>query len=155
MRQFKVEEINAVDAKGKTIAGTIEPVPFGYWLDSEKGTGKAYLFGLTRHGRALARADRLHLVVTPSSGVPAPQDVQVKVLFTDIFDVERVSRGDYWDDMPQRYRFRAQHKLADELMDRAGPGGAISLVQRELYPYSGVTFAVSELDELEALFPPE
>ena len=34
MRQFEVKEINAVDGKGKTIAGTIEPVHSGYWLDA-------------------------------------------------------------------------------------------------------------------------
>ena len=157
MRQFDVKEINAVDGKGKTIVGTIEPVHSGYWLESDNGPGKAYLFGLTRQGRSLARADRLHLVVTPSGGVSFQREVQVqvKVLFIDVFDVVRVSRGDYWDDMPERYRFRAQNKLADKLMDRAGPGGTIPLIQWERFPYVGVTFAVTELDGLDALFPPE
>ena len=42
-------------------------------------------------------------------------------------------------------------------MSRAQPEIRISLFQtkRELYPFEGVTFAVSELDELEALFPSE
>ena len=34
MRQFEVKEINAIDGKGKTIAGTIEPGHSGYWLDA-------------------------------------------------------------------------------------------------------------------------
>ena len=152
MRQFDVKEIYALDGKGKAVAGTIEPVHSGYWLDSDDGPGKAYLFGLTRQGRALAQADRLHLVVTPSGEVALQRDVMVKVLFTDVFGVERVSRGDYWDDLPELHRFRAQNKLADELMDRAPP---LFPFQRERHPYQGVAFAVTGLDGLDALFPPE
>lgn len=147
MRQFTVKEIQAFDGKGKFIAGTIEPVHPSYWLDSDGGEGKMYLFALARRGRALKRADSLRLVVQPEAANSATQqDVRVKVLYADSFGVEQVSDGDYWDDVPERLRFKIQNALADELMERAKP---------TLFQYQGVAFAVSGLDDLEALFPPE
>lgn len=145
MRQFTIEEIYALDGKGKTIADMIEPVHPAYCLDLGEGPGKAYLFALSRRGRA----DSLRLVVTPDLDNTEPRNVRVKVLFTDTFDVERVSSGDYWDDIPELQRFRIQAKLADEIMGRAKP---LFPFQRETHPYQGVTFVVSGLDELEALF---
>ena len=152
MRQFEVKEIYALDAKGKAVAGTIEPVHSGYWLDSDDGPGKAYLFGLVRRGRDVERAELLDLVVASSASIPEPKRVRVKVLYTDVFSVEQTSRGDYWDEVPEYHRFRIQNKIADELMDRAPP---LFPFQRERHPYQGVAFAVTGLDGLDALFPPE
>ena len=152
MRQFTIKEIYALDGKGKAIADIIKPVHPAYCLDIAEGLGKAYLFALTRWGRDLERADSLRLVVAPDLDDAETRNVRVKVLFTDTFDVERVSSGDYWDDIPELQRFRIQAKLADEIMDRAKP---LFPFQREAHPYQGVAFAVSELDELEALFPHE
>lgn len=152
MRQFTIKEIYALDGKGKAIADTIEPVHPAYCLDIAEGPGKAYLFALTRRGRAVERADSLRLVVAPALDDTDTRNVRVKVLFTDTFDVERVSSGDYWDDIPELQRFRIQAKLADQIMDRAKP---LFPFQREAHPYQGVAFAVSGLDEIEALFPPE
>lgn len=157
MRQFAIKEIYALDKKGNHIGGIIEPVYPDYWLDSEGGHGKAYLFALARRSRELERADSLRLIVAPGYEGQAQKDVRVKVLYTDTFDLDRVSRGDYWDEIPELQRFRIQAKLSEELMSRAQPEIRTSLFQtrRELYPFEGVTFAVSELDELEALFPDE
>lgn len=160
MRRFKIEKIRAYDRKGKRIAGTIEPVHTEYRLDSCEEQGKLYLFALARQGRALEQADSLRLDVTPATdggerGNPA--DVPVKVLFADVFGAEQVTGGDYWNEMPERLRDDIQDRLADALMERARPELRVSLFQnqRELYPYHGVAFAVTELDELTALFPPE
>ena len=160
MRRFKIEKIRAYDSKGKRIAGTIEPVHTEYHLDSSKGQNKLYLFALARQGRALEKAYSLRLDVTPATDdgeIRNPEEVAAKVLFVDVFGAEQVTGGDYWDEMPERLRDDIQDRLADELMERARPEIRVSLFQnqRELYPYQGVTFAVSGLDELEALFPPE
>ena len=157
VRKFAIRKIKAYDSKGKRIAGTIEPMHTDYWLDSE-GTGKLHLFALARQGRSLEKAHSLDLEVVPAIGErDSWADVSVKVLFTDIFGVEQVADGDYWDELPVRLRDEIQDKLADELMDRAQPEIRVSLFKQwqEPYPYQGVTFAVSELDELEALFPSE
>ena len=146
MQQFKVKKIHALDGKGRAIAGTIEPVHPSYWLEQNGGESKMYLFALARRGRALKRADSLHLVVEPESSDSTPRDVRVKVLDADNFGVEKVSNGEYWDDVPEPLRFSIQDALADELMARASPS---------LFQYQGVAFTVSGLDELEALFPPE
>ena len=157
MQRFTIKEIYALDKKGKHIGGIIEPVPPDYWLDSAEGPGKAYFFALARRSRELERADSLRLVVTPGVGNGTSSNVRVKVLYTDTFDLDRVSSGEYWDEIPEIQRFRLQAKLSEELMSRAQPEIRTSLFQtrRELYPFEGVTFAVSELDELEALFPSE
>ena len=146
MRQFRVKEIHALDGKGRAIAGTIEPVHPSYWLEQNGGESKMYLFALARRGRALKRADSLLPVVEPESPNPAPRDVRVKVLEADNFSVEKVSNGGYWDDVPERLRFSIQDALAGELMEPAKPS---------LFQYEGVAFTVSELDELQTLFPPE
>lgn len=160
MRRFKIKKIRAYNKKGKKIAGTIEPVHSDYWLDSGEGQGKMHLFALARQGRVLEQAHSLRLEVaaeTDDGEVWKEEDVSVKVLFTDIFGPEQVTSGDYWDEVPERLRDDIQDKLADELMERAKPEIRVSLFQnqRELYPYQGVTFAVSGLGELEALFPAE
>ena len=157
MRQFTVKEIYALDRKGKHIGGIIEPVHPDYLLDSDEGPGKAYLFALARRSRELERADSLSLVVTSGSGDRAPQYVRVKVLDINTFDLDRVSSGDYWNEIPELQRFRVQAKLSEELMSRAQPEIRTSLFQtrNERYPFEGVAFAVTELDELEGLFPPE
>ena len=152
MRRFKINKIHALDGKGRTIAGTIEPAHSDYSLDSEEGNGKAYLFALARKGQSLERAESLLLEVQPASDSFESSEVQVKVLYIDIFGLDRVSSGEYWDELPQIQRFRIQDKLADEIMERAKP---LFPFQREAHPYQGVTFAVSGLDELESLFPPE
>ena len=152
MRQFTVKEIYALDGKGKTIADMIEPVHPTYCLDLGENPGKTYLFALSRRGRDLEQADSLRLVVTPDSNDSEQKNVRVNVLFTDTFNLERVSSGDYWDDIPELQRFRIQAKLADEIMERAKP---LFPFQREAHPYQGVTFAVTGLEELETLFPPE
>ena len=157
MRKFTIRKIKAYDAKGKRIAGTIEPVRTDYWLGLE-GTGKMHLFALARQGRSLEKAYSLNLEVAPvAANEVVWEDVSVKVLFTDIFGAEQVTQGDYWDDLPVSLRDDIQDKLADELMARAQPQlrGALFKTWQEPYPYQGVAFAVSELDELEALFPPE
>ena len=159
MRKFTIRKIKAYDSKGKRIVGTIEPVHTDYWLDLE-GTGKMHLFALARQGRSLEKAYSLNLEVASSTGdkvVWQREDVSVKVLFTDVFGVEQVTEGDYWDTLPESLRDDIQDKLADELMGRAQPElrGSLFKTWQEPYPYQGVTFAVSELDELEALFPPE
>lgn len=157
MGKFTIKEIYALDKKGKHIGGIIEPLHPDHWLDSEKGPGKAYLFALARRGRELERANSLRLVVTPVSGGQASRNVRVKVLYTDTFGIDYVSSGDYWDELPEMQRFRIQAKMSEELMARAQPEIRTSLFQtrHERYPFEGVAFAVSELDELEALFPPE
>ena len=157
MGKFTIKEIYALDKKGKHIGGIIEPLHPDYWLDSEKGPGKAYLFALARRSRELERADSLRLVVTPDPDGKTSRNVRVKVLYTDTFDIDRVSSGDYWDELPEMQRFRIQAKMAEELMARAQPEIRTSLFQTryERYPFEGVTFAVSGLDELEALFPPD
>ena len=152
MRMFRINRIRALDGKGKTIAGTIEPVDSNYLLNSGEGRGKGYLFALARRGQPLERAERLLLEVQGVSAGTETNEVQVKVLYTDIFGLDRVVSGDYWDEVPELQRFRIQNKLADEIMERAKP---LFPFQREPYPYQGVTFAVSELEELDALFPPE
>ena len=154
MRRFTIREIYALDKKGKNIGGIIEPVHPEYWLDSEEGLGKAYLFALARRSRELEHADSLRLVVSPGPDDDPQREVGVKVLFTDTFGLDRVSSGDYWDEIPELQRFRVQAKLSEELMRRAQPEIRTSLFQtrHERYPFEGVAFAVSELDELEALF---
>ena len=157
MRRFKIKKIRAFDRKGKSIAGTIELVHSDYWLDMNEGPGKLYLFALTRRGRLLERADSLQLEVVSASNDRTPRNMQVKVLYADIFDLDNVNSGDYWDDVPESLRFDIQDKLADELMSRAQPEIRTSLFQtrHERYPFEGVTFAVSGLEELEVLFAPE
>ena len=154
MRRFKINKINALDSKGKSIAGTIQPVHSDYWLDSE-AQGKLHLFGLARRGRSLEQAKSLRLEIIPASVNPYPQGVRVKVLHADSFGLEEVSRGDYWDEVPEQVRYDIQNTLADELMDRAKSEPSLFQFQREPYPYQGVAFVVSELEELAALFPPE
>ena len=85
--------------------------------------------------------------------------MRVKVLYAHTFGLENVANGDYWNDVPEFLRFDIQDRLADQLMDRAQPENigiltSIAAIQRERHPYQGVVFAVSGLDELEALFPP-
>ena len=160
MRRFTIKEIYALDQKGNHIGGIIEPVHPDYWLDSEQRHGKGYLFGLARRNRELERADCLRLVVAPEDAptpdAPTPKDVQVKVLYTDAFGLDGVSRGDYWSELPQLVRFRIQARLSEELMRRAQPEIRTSLFQtrQERYPFGGVAFAVTGLGELDALFPP-
>lgn len=156
-RRFSVQRINAINDKGKAISGTIEPVRTDYWLDSQEEKGKLYLFALSRRGQALERAGALRLVVDTSNGDQNTSTVRVKVLFAHTFGVENVADGDYWDDIPESLRFDIQDELADRLMARAQPEKvsfftAFSSAERERYPYRGVAFIVSELDELEALF---
>ena len=157
MRRFKVKKIRAYDGKGKKIAGTIELMHSDYWLDSGEGSGKLHLFALGRRGRELEQADALRLSVESRSDERTPHEVRVKVLYADIFGVEQVTSGDYWDDVPETLREDLQDKLADELMARAQPEIRTSLFQsrRERYPYQGVVFTVSGLEELEALFAGE
>ena len=157
MRKFKINKIRAFDGKGKPIAGTIELAHSDYILDLVEGPGKLHLFALARRSQLLEQAESLRLVVEPASDYRTPRDVRVKALYTDTFGLDRVSSGDYWNDVPEPLRFDIQDKLADELMDRAQPEIRVSLFQtrHERYPYQGVAFTVSELDELEALFPPE
>ena len=160
MRSFTIKKIRAYDSSGNRIAGTIEPVHTDYWLNSDEEPGKLPLFALTRQGRALEKAHSLLLDVASATGEGngwSREDVHVRVLLTDVFGVEQVTRGDYWDDLPERLRDDLQDKMADELMDRAQPEIRATLFQsrQERYPYHGVAFVVSELDELEALFPPE
>ena len=159
-RNFSIQKINALNEKGKAIPGTIEPVHTDYWLDSPEEEGKLYLFALSRRGRALERAGALRLVVDTMNGDRNTSTVRVKVLYADTFGVENVADGDYWDEIPESLRFDIQDELADQLMARAQPEkvsflSAFSSPERERYPYQGVTFVVSELEELEALFPPE
>ena len=155
MRRFKIKKIRAFDEKGKPIAGTIELAHSDYSLDSGEGPGKLHLFALARRGRSLEQAKSLRLEVIPVSDTPYPKVVQVKVLYADIFGLERVSSGGYWDEVPESLRYDIQDTLADKLMDRAKPEPSLFQIHREPYPYQGVAFAVSGLDELEALFPPE
>ncbi len=152
MRTFKINKIRALDGKGKTISGTIELVTSDYFLDSGEGPGKGYLFALARRGQPLERAKRLLLDVQGESDCTETGEVQVKVLYTDTFGLDHIVDGDYWDEVPEMQRFRIQDKLADEIMERAKP---LLPFQREAHPYHGVAFAVSGLDELEALFPSE
>lgn len=157
MRQFRIGRINAFDGKGKAIPGTIKPVHPDYQLESSETQGKLHLFALARRGRKLEQAKSLRLVVTPNTGSPWPAEVRVRVLHADSFGLDQVSSGDYWDDVPESLRLDIQDALADELMNRAKVGIVESIFEaaREPYPYQGVVFIVSELDELEALFPPE
>lgn len=160
MRNFTIKKIRAYDAKGKRIAGTIEPVHTGYRLNPGEGQRKLHLFALSRQGRALEKAYSLLLdVASASDGKEdwSQEDVPVKVLLTDVFGVEQVTTGDYWDELPERLRDDIQDKLADELMARAYPEIKAPLFQiwQGRYPYQGVAFVVSGLDELEALFPDE
>ena len=108
MQRFTIKEIYALDKKGKHIGGIIEPVYPDYWLDSsEEEPGKAYFFALARRSRELERADSLRLVVTPGIGNEiSSSNVRVKVLYTDTFDLDRVSSGEYWDEIPEIQRFR-------------------------------------------------
>ena len=158
MRRFSIRKINALNSRGKSIPGTIKPVHTDFWLDNlPEGEGKLHLFGLARQGQALEQAKTLRLVVEPSNADRRTSIVRVKVLHAHTFGLENVSNGDYWDDVPESLRFDMQDKLADQLMARAQPE-SISIftpLQRERYPYQGVVFMVAELDELEALFPPE
>ena len=160
MRRFSVRKINALNSRGKSIPGTIEPVHSDFWLDLPEGESKLHLFALSRRGQALEQAKTLRLVVEPSNSDRRTKVVQVKVLYAHTFGLENVANGDYWDDVPESLRFDIQDRLADELMDRAQPENvgvftSIGAIQRERHPYQGVVFAVSGLDELEALFPPE
>ena len=160
MRRFSIRKINALNSRGKSIPGTIKPVHSDFWLDLPDGESKLHLFALSRRGQALEQAKTLRLEVEPASSDRRTSIVRVKVLYAHTFGLDNVSNGDYWDDVPESLRFDIQDRLADELMDRAPPestGLAISIggFQRERHPYQGVVFAVSELDELEALFPPE
>ena len=157
MRRFSIRKINALNSRGKSIAGTIEPVHSDFWLDLPEGESKFHLFALSRRGQALERAKTLRLEVEPVNSVRRTDSVWVKVLYAHTFGLENVADGDYWDDVPESLRFDIQDKLADELMDRAPPENItpIAAFQRERHPYQGVVFAVSGLDELEALFPSE
>ena len=115
------------------------------------------MFGLSRRGQALERAKTLRLEVESATSDRRTNVVRVKVLYAHTFGLENVANGDYWDDVPESLRFDIQDRLADELMDRAPPEkvAPMAAFQRERYPYQGVMFAVSELKELEALFPSE
>lgn len=160
MRRFSIKKVNALNDKGKSIPGTIELVHPDYGLDLPEGESKLHLFALSRRGRALEGAETLRLEVEPSSaGDRRTSAVQVKVLSVHTFALENLSSGDYWDDLPESLRFEVQDRLADELMERAEPVDvglfAIARNRQQRYPYQGVAFAVSGLDELEALFPPE
>ena len=155
MRQFKINKIHALDRKGRAIAGTIELVHSGYWLDTQVEEGKMHLFALARRGRALEQAKTLCLDVSRGDDRLPDKEMRLKVLYVHIFDVDDVSSGDYWDDVPESLRWDIQDKLADELMERARSEPSLFRFRWDPYPYQGVTFAVSGLDEIEALFPPE
>ena len=158
--RFSIQKINALNDKGKLIPGTIEPIHTEYRLDLPEEESKLYLFALSRRGRALERAKTLRLVVNSLNGERNTSTVRVKVLYADSFGLDNVADGDYWNEIPESLRFDIQDELADQLMARAQPEKigffpVLSSPERERHPYQGVTFAVSELDELEALFPPE
>ena len=159
MRRFSIRKINALNSRGRSIPGTIKPIHTDFWLDLPEGESKMHLFALSRRGQALQQAQTLRLVVEPSTADRQDSTVRVKVLYAHTFGLENVSNGDYWDDIPESLRFDIQDRLADELMNQAPPENISFLNplqrERERYPYQGVVFAVSELDELEALFPPE
>ena len=160
MRRFSIRKINALNNRGKSIPGTIKPVHSDFWLDLPEGEGKLHLFALSRRGQALERAKTLRLEVEPARSDRRAIVVWVKVLYAHTFGLENVSDGDYWDDVPESLRFDIQDRLADELMNRAPPENvalpiSIGAFQRERHPYQGVVFAVSELEDLEALFPTE
>jgi hypothetical protein len=152
MRQFKINKIHVLDGKGRSIAGTIELVHTGYWLDSDVGEGKMHLFALGRRGRALEQAKTLCLDVARDDDRLPDKETRLKVLNVHIFGVDDVSSGDYWDDVPESLRWDIQDKLADELMDRAKSGPSFFQFRQGPYPYQGVAFTVSELDGLETLF---
>ena len=159
MRRFSISKINALNSRGRSIPGTIEPVHSDFWLDLPEGESKLHLFALSRRGQALEQAKTLRLVVEPSNSDRRTSVVRVKVSYAHIFGLENVANGDYWNDVPEFLRFDIQDRLADELMDRAQPENigiltSIAAIQRERHPYQGVVFAGSGLDELEALFPP-
>ena len=157
MRRLAVKKIYALRGNGKHIAGTIEPMHPGYWLDLPDGESKLHLFALTRRGKEMAQAKTLRLVVGPAAENGPGSAVEVEVLYAHTFGVEDLPEGDYWDELPESLRFDVQTRLADELMDRADPIPAtlFSTLGRRRYPYQGVAFAVSGLDQLAALFPPE
>ena len=129
----------------------------GYWLDLPEGESKLHLFALTRRGKELAQAKTLRLVVEPDAENGPGSAVEVEVLYAHTFGLENLADGDYWDEVPEPLRFDMQDRMADELMDRADPipAGLFSALPRRRYPYQGVAFAVSGLDQLAALFPPE
>ena len=157
MRRFAVKKIYALNNRGRHIAGTIEPVHPGYWLDLPDGESKLHLFALTRRGKEQAQAKTLRLVVEPAAENGQENFVEVEVLYAHTFGVEDLPEGDYWDELPESLRLAMQDRMADELMERAAPIPAtlFSTLGRQRYPYRGVAFAVSGLDQLAALFPPE
>ena len=157
MQRFAVRKIYALNSKGKVIpAGTIRPVRQEYRLDSPESESKMHLFAIARQGKSLEQAKTLQLEVEPERAI-RPQTVGVEVLYAHTFELENLADGDYWDEVPQSLRFEVQTRLADELMDLADPEppGLFSMPPRRRYPYQGVAFAVSGLDQLAALFPPE
>ena len=157
MRSIAIRKINALNSRGKSIPGTIEPMHTGYWLDLPEGESKLHLFALTRRGKEMAQAKTLRLVVEPAAENAPGSAVEVEVLYAHTFGVEDLPEGDYWDELPESLRLDMQDRMADELMDRADPIPAtlFSTLGRRRYPYRGVAFAVSGLDQLAALFPPE
>ena len=157
MQRFAVKKIYALNGKGKVIPGTIHPIHEEYRLDSPEGESKMHLFGVARQGKSLEQTKALHLEVLLEQGRPAMHNIGVKVLYAHTFGLENLTDGDYWDEVPTPLRFHMQNRLADELMELADPDppGLLSAIPRRRYPYQGVAFAVSGLDQLAALFPPE
>ena len=160
MRWFNIRGIYALDGKGKHIAGTIEPVHSGYWPHPETVQDAAYIFALARRGRFLQLNTKslfLAVAVGPESPEQKLETVRVKVAHTHAFGLDKLFCGDYWKQVPELQRIQIQNKIAYELMSRAKPVMIKDGIpyMRDAYPYSGIAFAVSGLDELEALFPPE